>query len=305
MNANMKSLPINELYLFCKVVQASGFKQAAATIEPSAATLSRAVASLERKLGDKLLQRHAKKFQLTAFGQKMYSQFSVQLADIELDYQKISESGRELSGNIKISCPEPLMLEFLHEWLMQFMQLHPEVSIETRFSFVGENLVEQNIDLAMVIGEPQHNSMIQKQVLIQPLWLVASNQYLQQQPPINQVSDLTVHQILDSGIRDSWYFDENNKEVKFLLKPKYKVANMTLLINAALNHQGITLAPAFSVHKYLEDNRLTRVLPQLQAKKNGVYLLYKDRKLMPTRVHVLKDFILEKMAGLNVSNIHK
>ncbi len=61
----MKAKDISNLYLFCQSVECGGFAAASLKTHVSAPTLSRAVASLEDKLGEKLVHRNAKQFQLT------------------------------------------------------------------------------------------------------------------------------------------------------------------------------------------------------------------------------------------------
>ncbi|MCJ8314166.1 MAG: LysR family transcriptional regulator [Saccharospirillaceae bacterium] len=291
----MKPLPINDLYLFCRVVQAKGYNQAAKSLAQSPATLSRAISSLEIYLGDKLLHRNSQNFQLTTTGAKYFEQFNGLLNNLESSFDSLSQGTSQLKGDIKISCPEIFMIQFFHEWVMQFMQIHPDVNIHSTFSLAGNNYVDDNIDLAIVIGQPQHNHLVQKRLMSRKLVLVASKKYLESNSDIIKVQDLEQHDLLDFAANPYWGFIENKKEIHFVVKAKYRVSNLKLLIDAAIKHRGITLVPQFAVEDLIKTGELTQVLPNVETKINSVYLLFKDRSLMSVRVRALKDYILKKI----------
>jgi DNA-binding transcriptional LysR family regulator len=61
----------NDLLLFARIVESGSFSKAAQRVELPKSTVSRRIALLEAKLGERLLQRTTRKLMLTEFGESL------------------------------------------------------------------------------------------------------------------------------------------------------------------------------------------------------------------------------------------
>ena len=74
---------LNDLEVFARVVEKSGFSRAAQELGVPASTVSRRVSRLEDALGVRLLQRTTRKMHLTEAGRTYFEQISLALRQIQ------------------------------------------------------------------------------------------------------------------------------------------------------------------------------------------------------------------------------
>jgi len=286
----MKNKNLSNLYWFCQVVKHGGFTPAARRLAVSTPTLSRAVANLERQVGEKLLHRNAKQFQLTVAGETYYATLNEHFEKLDEQVLHLNNRQLELSGDLRLMVPHDLVKAFVHDWTLEFLELYPKLRVHLVTGVDDSQFISHQLDLAIVV-EPAHNKdLIQRRVFGAELWLAASPKYLAENSTPTSLQDLQDHHLLSSIGRTVWRFGEQSLRVR----PSYSVDSMNLLIDAACRHRGICLALSKMLEKALEEKQLVRVLEDLPVPRNSIYMLYSDRELIPAKVVALRNFLVEK-----------
>ncbi|MCK6265786.1 LysR family transcriptional regulator [Vibrio sp. ZSDE26] len=290
----MKAKDISNLYLFCQSVESGGFAAASLVTHVSAPTLSRAVSHLEEHVGEKLVHRNAKQFQLTTSGEEYYQRFAPIFGQLSEQWLELSNTQATLTGDIRISCPEPFADFFVQELAIEFMKQHPEVNISIHFLADTEHFVDKQIDLAIVTTPTRAEHLIQRNLLKSQLVLAASPQYIKQHGKPSRVEDLLNHKLLSSNKMTQWEFKQDGQWIKIPPSPRYSVISVRLIIQAALAGIGICLIPMESFNKYKENGELVALLPEAECPIGSSYLVWADRRLTSARVTAFKDMILER-----------
>ena len=70
-----------------------------------------------------------------------------------------------------------------------------------------------------------------------------------------------------------------------------------MLMDAALNGNGIFIGPTFMIVSALEQGRLETVLDQYTPMTTGLYAVYPYSKLVSTKVRAFVDFIAESWSN--------
>ena len=125
----MKNKNLSNLYWFCQVVKHGGFTPAARRLAVSTPTLSRAVANLERQVGEKLLHRNAKQFQLTVAGETYYATLNEHFEKLDEQVLHLNNRQLELSGDLRLMVPHDLVKAFVHDWTLEFLELYPKLRV--------------------------------------------------------------------------------------------------------------------------------------------------------------------------------
>jgi DNA-binding transcriptional LysR family regulator len=290
----VKAKDISNLYLFCQSVECGGFAAASLKTHVSAPTLSRAVASLEDKLGEKLIHRNAKQFQPTTAGDEYYQRFAVLFSQLNDEWTQLSNSQPVLTGEIRVSCPEPFADNFLQAMAIEFMELHPEVSVSINFSAETERFFDEQIDLAIVTSPPHATHLVQRQLFESPLLMAASPIYLEKYGHPQTAEELVSHQLLSGNNLPYWELKENGKAVRIPYQPRYAVSSLRLNIDATLSGAGICMMPKAAFDKRAETGDLVEVLPEVECPTGKAYLVWADRKLIAARVVAFRDMIFEQ-----------
>ncbi|MGL6313539.1 LysR family transcriptional regulator [Vibrio sp. WXL103] len=290
----MKAKDISNLYLFCQSVECGGFAAASLKTHISAPTLSRAVASLEDKLGEKLVHRHAKQFQLTTAGDEYYQRFAALFKQLNDEWTQLSNSQPVLTGEIRVSCPEPFADHFLQKLAIEFMELHPEVSVTIQFSAETERFFDEQIDLAIVTSPPHASHLVQRMLFESPLMLAASPSYIDKHGVPKQAQELIQHQLLSGNNLPYWELREKGTPIRIPYQPRYSISSLRLNIDATLAGAGICLMPRAAFEKRAQRGELVEVLAGVECPIGRAYLVWADRKLIATRVVAFRDMIFDK-----------
>lgn len=290
----MKAKDISNLYLFCKSVECGGFAAASLQTHVSAPTLSRAVASLEEQLGEKLVHRNAKHFQLTTAGDEYYQRFSSLFSQLNHEWTRLSNSQPVLTGEIRVSCPEPFADAFLQRLAIEFMEIHPEVSISIQFSAGTERFFDEQIDLAVVTSPPHAEHLVQRRLFESPLLLAASPKYIEKHGMPESAEDLVSHRLLSGNNLPFWDLKTPTGAVRIPYQPKYAISSLRLNIDATVAGAGICLMPQAAYETRAKMGELVQVLPEVDCPTGKAFLVWADRKLIATRVVAFRDMVFER-----------
>lgn len=290
----MKAKDISNLYLFCQAVEAGGFASASQQTHVSAPTLSRAVSHLEDLVGEKLVHRNAKQFLLTTAGEEYYQRFSPIFTQLDEQWLKLSNVQTTLTGDIRITCPEPFAEFFMQQLAIEFMTEHPEVNISIQFSGDESKFFEERIDLAVIMAPPKDNNLVQRTLIQTPVVLAASPKYLERYGTPTSARDLYHHKLLVSSRVTHWEFKHKGELFKIPVTPRYSVLSMRLSLDAAVAGLGICLIPIESFNEHSKDGNLVQLIPDAEFPIGSAYLIWADRTLIPARVRAFKDLILKR-----------
>lgn len=153
------------------VARAGSFRSAAMAERQSQATLTRAVASLERDLGLTLFRRTSRGIALTAAGSRILARGEVVLADVERVMAEARLIRGEEPGSLRVAVSPFAGMELLPRALHAFRRSYPRGTVEVRDGFYPEcvpSLRDGLIDLA-VVPQPQgaRDAAIRAEVLMQ------------------------------------------------------------------------------------------------------------------------------------------
>ncbi|MGP1664740.1 MAG: LysR family transcriptional regulator [Rhodanobacter sp.] len=152
------------LYLLVQVVDAGGLSAAARQLGMTRSMVSRRIIELERRLGVRLLHRHARQFAITPAGERVYRHALV-MCDAALAATAAGRTALETeSGLVRIGV-DPLLLPLVGELLVEFSTRHPL----TRVVLSGDNvtaLLKHRLDVVLSVGDlPSESAQLSADLL--------------------------------------------------------------------------------------------------------------------------------------------
>jgi DNA-binding transcriptional LysR family regulator len=124
----MKSL--RGIASFVDVANTGSFTAAAKLQGVSSVAVGKSVATLERQMGVRLIQRTTRKLSLTIEGQSFLKQVLGPLRDIEAAQSNVQASTKSLSGVVRITSVPPIARGYLMPIIAKFHVINPKVQIE-------------------------------------------------------------------------------------------------------------------------------------------------------------------------------
>jgi DNA-binding transcriptional LysR family regulator len=298
----------SDLLLFARVIEAGSFTRAAERVHLPKSTVSRRLAALEKRLGEKLLQRSTRKLALTEFGQGVLVHARALATEVDSALALAQHRQAMPSGRLRVSMPGDLAVLALTAMLAKFATDFPMVVLELDLSPRRVDLIGENFDLALRMGSlPEDSQLAARRLAVFEIGLYASPGYLRAHGDPTSPEALTGMHALKvlsrTGDDAAWHLTRGQGagaerwtgEVS-----QRTVANSPdLLMRLALAGAGVTSGNDFFVGPHVKSGALVRVLPEWSLGHATAWAVFPGRRLMPTRTRVFLDALAETLAPCN------
>jgi DNA-binding transcriptional LysR family regulator len=290
---------LNDIVVFVRVVEAGSFTAAARLLGMPKTTVSRRIASLEREVGVRLVQRTTRSLNMTDAGRLYYEQSSQALRTIEDANLRLAETRAEPSGTIRISAPVGFGAHYLTSAVFDFLAAFPKTQVELHLTDDKLNLVENRIDLAFRTGILPDSTLTARKLGSTHRILCGSPDYLARHGEPQAAADLVRHHCVIAGPATGnahWVLDGPRGQETVSVSGRFAANEMQAVIAAAIAGYGIAQLPYQVAEALVRNGRLRRVLGDYTTPVGGVYAVY------PTSRHVsplVKAFI--ELAAKHIS----
>jgi DNA-binding transcriptional LysR family regulator len=285
-----------EMRVFAAVVDAGSFVRAADALDLSKTAVSRHVSELESRLGVRLLHRTTRKLSLTAEGQVFHARCKTLLGAVEAAEAEITAGSVQPSGVLRLNVPVTFGLMHLAPLWPDFMQRHPQVTLDVSLADRVVDLVEEGFDLAVRIAQLSSSTLVSRQLATTRMVLCASPEYLRRHGEPQRPADLAQHRVLAYSLfhqGDHWAFDGPQGREVVKVNPILRTNSGDTCRAAALAHQGVILQPSFLVGEDLRQGELVEVLPGHRSGEMGIYAVYPSRQHLAPKVRAMVDFLVD------------
>jgi DNA-binding transcriptional LysR family regulator len=184
----------DDLQHFLAVARLGSTTAAGRALEVDQSTVQRRVAELERRIGQALVERRPTGYRLTPFGEQLLPHAQkVEQSVLELQ-QVVRSSARELTGVVRVTCPEPIVYRISQSPLLErFRARHPRLHVEFLMSDRYLDLGKGEADVALRSGDTVDSQLVGRK-LADSLWAVyGSHGYLQRHGTPQGLDELQQH----------------------------------------------------------------------------------------------------------------
>ncbi len=288
--------------IFVQVVDYGSFSAAAEKLGITKSAVSQKISQLEEELGSRLLHRTTRKLNLTEAGTIYLEGCRQMMEAADGANQKIGQFNKEPSGTLRISCSHDFSAEHLVPLLGPFMKKHPKLSLEIDGSDEVINLVEEQIDLAIRIGNLNESGWIARKIGDLQEIIVASPTYLSRHGTPKEPAELANHQ---------WVaFTRKKQPYQLLLAgPKGDQQKIRLYGRARTNSamsmremikagMGLGQTLQLNVRDELANGQLVQLLSDYRSEAIGIYAVYPQRAHLPLKVRAAIDYLIENKKTL-------
>ncbi len=298
----MEQYEANDLLIFARVAEAGSFSRAAERMALPKSTVSRRIASLEEKLGERLMLRTTRRLTLTEFGEQLL-EHARQLAS-EVDAVKALAEFRQLrpSGRLRVSMPSDFANLLLTDMLAAFVALHPAVQLEIDLSPRRVDLLGEGFDLALRMGElPDDSLLAARRIAVFSSGLYAAPAYLAEHGEPASPDDLSAHEALRllgrSGEAVPWQLSRGKAHWQGVPAGRATANAPELLISLARAGVGIAAVPDYFAAASVRRGELRRVLPEWSLPAHTAWAVFPGRRLMPTKTRAFIDMLAAAVSG--------
>ena len=282
---------LNDLATFAIVAEERSFTRGAARLGMAQSAISHSMRALEKRLGLQLLARTTRSVSPTAAGTALLRNLNPALERIELSLAEVRKQKESPAGRIRLVIPRTATHMVLLPKLAQFTRTYPEIVLEVTSSNDPVDLVAQQYDAGVQIGEFIQRDMIAIRVSKDMrLAVVGSPEYFKSHKIPRTPRDLKDHACI--GFRFStgiyrWEFEKGRKALTVNPQGPATFDDPELVIQAVLNGVGIGTAMEESLAQMIADGRLIQVLKDWCPTFPGYFLYYPSRRNQPAALAAL------------------
>jgi DNA-binding transcriptional LysR family regulator len=296
------NLEPNDLLLFARVVDEGSFSRAAARAGLPKSTVSRRVAMLESQLGERLLLRTTRKLTVTDFGHSVLEHARQVATEVEAAASLAQHRQVEPSGRLRVSMPADFASNVLGPLLAEFIAAHPAISLELDLTPRRVDLIGENFDLALRMGDlPDDASLAARRLAVFSAGLYASPAYLQRRGVPPEPEALMEHDALRllkrNGEPASWELSRGEAHWEGIPPGRATANSPELLIRLARSGAGITVVADHFAAPYVRSGELVPVLEDWTLPPAAAWAVFPGRRLMPARTRVFLDALQAEFSG--------
>ncbi len=302
------SLDADDLLVFARVMESGSFSRAAERLQLPKSTVSRRIAALEERLGEKLLQRSTRRLTLTEFGQGVLEHARTLAGEVDGALALALHRQQRPTGRLRVSMPADFAHQMLTPMLSRFVGDYPEVQLELDLSPRRVDLIAEGFDIAVRMGQlPPDSQLAARRLAIFSSGLYASPAYLQRhgEPQLPE-GLLSMHGLMIlgrageplpwrlSGIVDG----KADQRTEWVGVPDSRtlVNAPDMLLHMARAGLGITWVGNQYAQGFVDRGELMRVLPHWCAEPSTCWAVFPQRRLMPLRTRLFLDAMAAELA---------
>jgi DNA-binding transcriptional LysR family regulator len=296
---------LNDLYYFAQVVEHGGFAPAGRALGEPKSKLSRRIASLEDRLGVRLLNRSTRHVGMTEIGRIYYNHCKAMLVQASAAQDAIDSLRSEPCGLVRVSCPVALLDARVADMLADYQKRYPQVELLLDASNRRVDVIEEGFDIAIRVRPPplEDSELVLRTLADRGQCLVASPKLLEAHGHPSSPNDLHRLPSLALGRISQKYrwqlIGPDGSEARVSHQPRLVTGSMNLLRTAAVAGIGIVQLPTMMMTDELADGRLVRVLEGWAPPREIVHAVFPSRRGLLPAVRGLIDYLAERFAALD------
>ena len=311
----------DDLLLFARVAEAGSFSRAAERVQLPKSTVSRRIAALEKRLGERLLQRTTRKLVITEFGQGVLDHARALSEEVDAALAFALSRQARPSGRLRVSMPGDFASTALEKPLAGFIRDFPEVALELDLSPRRVDLIGENFDLAIRMGAlPDDAQLSARRLAVFTTGLYAAPALLREHgEPLTPEALRTMPALMllsRSGEAIAWQLSARKvagddtpsastarrrgaePPAHDIVPQQHVRANSPdVLIRLARSGAGVVAVADFFAEPYLERGELQRILPDWCLPDADCWAVFPGRRLMPAKTRAFIDMMSRTMSA--------
>ena len=302
-NRSIGPIDPNDLLIFASVAELGSLSRTAERMALPKSTVSRRLAALEQRLGERLLLRTTRRQSLTEFGLQLMEHARQVVAEVEAVSALSERRQATPSGRLRVSMPSDFANLLLADTLAAFVALYPSIELDLDLSPRRVDLLGEGFDLVLRIGNlPDDASLVARRLADFSFGLYAAPGYLAEHREPEHPDDLRQHvairMLRANGEVAPWTLSNDGDRWQGTPPGRLNANAPELLIKMACAGAGIAAVPDHFAAADVRRGALRRVLPRWCLPSHVAWAVFPERKLMPLKTRVFIDMLQTALAQI-------
>jgi DNA-binding transcriptional LysR family regulator len=263
----------------------------------SVATVSRAVARLEERLGGRLFNRTSRRLALTDYGHTLAERATKIYAEAEEAEDFARETSSRPRGLVKLAAPLSFGARWVAPLLPEFFRTYPDISVDLHLTDAHADLIGDGFDAALRVAILEDSSHAR---LVAPVrrFVVASPTYLSRYGrPQHRMTlvRISASPTQTGASATSGALPTKRRGVSDHADRRFTRNKRGGVVPTVLAGLAITELPEFIATQYFPGKQLEPILTDWRLPEGGLYFVTPTARARPAKVSAVADFFIAKL----------
>jgi len=285
--------------LYVRVVETGSFSAAARDLRMGQPSVSKTVAALEARLGVRLLVRSSRQLHPTEAGEAFYERARRALAEADEAESAARGLGAGLAGRLRVCAPVTFGRLHIAPRLGEFLDAHPALRLELVMDDRRIDLMEENIDVALRLGDLSDSSLTARKLASTDRLVVASPAYLERKNAPRTPSELMAHEAVvysQQAVGDEWRLRQGSTEISVRAPSRIAFSAAEGFREGLLAGLGLGIAPRWMVSPELAAGTLVPVLTDWTLPGTDLWAIYPTGRMPTAKARAFIAWVEDVMA---------
>ncbi|MEJ1378687.1 MAG: LysR family transcriptional regulator [Candidatus Sedimenticola sp. (ex Thyasira tokunagai)] len=288
----------SRLLLLLDVINFGSFSKVSDHRNVNRSVISKQISKLEDELGVRLLNRTTRSLSLTTAGQEVMNQARSLHTLLDETRTLAQNYHSEPIGILRLTSASYFGRWYIQKAVMAFQRKYPAIKIELRLEDRIVDLVAEGYDLGFRTGEPKDSSLIAKKLARNRLLIVASPSFLERYGEPETISELeklpaVVYSSTGLLLDKIRFYDNQGKEAYIQLNAAYKVNELDMLTDTAIEGNMISVVTAQMIKNEILEGKLIPIMTQLHLADYGTFYAVYPHRNPPQKTRLFLDTLKE------------
>lgn len=279
---------------FVAVARLGSFTAVAAELGVTKSAVGRAVSRLEARLGSKMLHRTTRRLTLTPAGEAWLEHCVAALAELDRGESALMLARDTPGGDVRIDLPTAFGRMFVMPVLLDVAERYPALHLNVSFTDRQVDLVGENIDLAVRIGNLDDAAdLVARQIGVQHVVIVGAPGYIAKRGAPRSLTDLELHDCIvgrRQGRGATWLLKQpDGSTARHVVSVKHEIHDFETVRSAVSAGHGLAQLPLWLVQDAIRDGKLLTVLDGMSGGEVPINILWPRTKALPAKTRVIVD----------------
>lgn len=291
---------LKAMQTFVRIAEEGSLTAAARALNTSLPAVVRALAALEEHLQARLFNRTTRRISLTEEGRRYLASCRQVLIAVSEAEAELNREQTEPAGHLTITAPVLFGQMYVAPAVTRFVQRHAKVRCSLMLFDRVVNMLEENVDVGIRIGELADSSLVAQPVGKVRRMVVASPDYLASHGiPAHPNDLLNANCVIFSGSSAPWWsFYQRGKSFNVPVGGNLEFNHVAPAIEACAAGLGYGMFISYQTAPWIAAGKLQAVLAEFEPPPRPISIVYPHARLMPARTRAFVEWMKQALSGL-------
>lgn len=268
---------LDDLFLFCSVVEKGSLTAASDALNLPVATLSRRISALEKALGTQLLLISKRRLAPTEKGQILYQNCYQNVWQLDRTLSEFQRDSRTLGGLVRIIAPRAFYYDVIRKTVRDLQKKFPNLYVQVEATQVPEvTALNDKADIAIVFSTENFENFVAKPLYRTKCGIFVHKDFFKGKEPPKCLQDLKNYPWCSNHPVKQFDIYQEDRFVETIdVQPKYVVNDVHASGDEIRAGLCIGCIPIAKAAKHRE---LVQIFPQYNIKISQLYIVYRKTK---------------------------